>query len=319
MDTEDYGKQVRILDLMTRLINGEVLNKKLVANQYGVNERTIQRDIEVIRTYFTEKNSSTGECKDIIYNRSVNGYVYVDANEADLTDAETLAVCKILLESRAFTKEEMFQILDKLVKTNIPNHKRKEVQELILNEKYYYVPLQHGKNLLSIIWSLGASIRNQQFIKIDYSRLDGKEVTRRIKPVGIMFSEFYFYLIAFHHDCEHAAKFEVDKLHPTIYRIDRIQNCVIEQEHFQMPYGSRFEESEFRKRVQFMYGGELKKIQFIYRGKSIEAVIDRLPTATYEMNQDGTYTVSAEVFGSEGVDMWIRSQGDNVILISGCI
>ena len=62
-----------------------------------------------------------------------------------------------------------------------------------------------------------------------------------------------------------------------------------------------------------MYGGKLQKIRFKYIGPSIEAVLDRLPTAVIiEQDADG-WTVEAEVFG-KGIDMWLRSQGDYVSL-----
>ena len=50
-------------------------------------------------------------------------------------------------------------------------------------------------------------------------------------------------------------------------------------EHFRIPYSGRFEEGEFRKRVQFMYGGRLERLRFHYSGPSLESVLDRLPTA----------------------------------------
>ena len=76
-----------------------------------------------------------------------------------------------------------------------------------------------------------------------------------------------------------------------------------------MPYQDRFEEGEFRKRVQFMYGGKLQKIKFWFHGDSVEAVLDRLPTAQIIEQGEKGYLISAEVFG-KGVDMWLRSQGD---------
>ena len=102
-----------------------------------------------------------------------------------------------------------------------------------------------------------------------------------------------------------------DDLFPTIYRVDRIQSLKRTGEHFSIPYKDRFEEGEFRKRVQFMYGGKLQKIRFKYTGPSIEAVLDRLPTAEIvEQNEEG-WIVTAEVFG-KGIDMWLRSQGENI-------
>ena len=61
-----------------------------------------------------------------------------------------------------------------------------------------------------------------------------------------------------------------------------------------------------------MYGGKLQRIKFRYTGPSIEAVLDRLPTAQI-LNQDETgWVVTAEVFG-KGIDMWLRSQGDSIV------
>ena len=85
-------------------------------------------------------------------------------------------------------------------------------------------------------------------------------------------------------------------------------------EHFHVPYKDRFEEGEFRKRVQFMYGGKLERIKFRYTGPSIEAVLDRLPTAEVVSGDNEGWMVSAEVFG-KGIDMWLRSQGDYVQVV----
>lgn len=135
---------------------------------------------------------------------------------------------------------------------------------------------------------------------------------RLVKPVGIMFSEFYFYLTAFIEGIDKNAEFEnKDDLFPTIYRIDRIISYRILDEHFTILYKDRFQEGEFRKRIQFMYGGALQRIKFKYFGPSIEAVLDKLPTAEAIQQSDGSFLVTAEVFG-KGIDMWLRSQGDKV-------
>ena len=129
-----------------------------------------------------------------------------------------------------------------------------------------------------------------------------------------MFSEYYFYLTAFIDDKEVREKFDViNDSFPTIYRIDRIKKLKVLDEHFHIPYSSRFEEGEFRKRIQFMYGGKLQKIKFKYKGESVEYVLDRLPTAKILSQKNGEYLISAEVFG-KGVDMWLKSQGDLIEL-----
>ena len=65
-----------------------------------------------------------------------------------------------------------------------------------------------------------------------------KLVKCRVLSVGIMFSEYYFYLTAF---LEDKSSFEnPDDLFPTIYRVDRIRRFTVLDEHFHVPYKNRF-------------------------------------------------------------------------------
>ena len=49
----ELGKVNRILKIYDKLINGESINKKELANEFDVNIRTIQRDIAVSYTHLT--------------------------------------------------------------------------------------------------------------------------------------------------------------------------------------------------------------------------------------------------------------------------
>ena len=185
------------------------------------------------------------------------------------------------------------------------------VSDLIANEKYHYVEPRHKTNYLVSMWQLSTAVREHKLVRIEYRRAGNDKVVQRLlRPVGIMFSEFYFYLIGFIDKKQSQdLRFEVENdPFPTIYRMDRISSFEILPEHFHVPYQDRFEEGEFRKRVQFMYGGKLQKIKFWFHGDSVEAVLDRLPTAQIIGQGEKGYLISAEVFG-KGVDMWLRSQG----------
>ena len=50
---EEYknGKIERVLGIYTKLLNGYIVNKAAEVNEYGVNERSIQRDVDDIRNY----------------------------------------------------------------------------------------------------------------------------------------------------------------------------------------------------------------------------------------------------------------------------
>lgn len=301
----------RVLNIYTRLINGEIINKNEMANLYGVNERSIQRDIDSIRHYLEETCHQEGFINTVIYDRLKNGYRLQTVEYTKLNNSEILAICKILLDSRAFTKAEMQKMIDKLVSCCVPIKNQKVVKELVGNELFYYTELQHKSIFIDKLWDIGVAIKESKYIEIDYIKNgDEDAVHRKVKPVAIMFSEYYFYVTAFIDDEKVRQHFEiVEDPYPTIYRIDRIKKLEVLDEHFKIPYSERFEEGEFRKRVQFMYGGKLQKLEFKYKGKSVEAVLDRLPTAQIVKEEDGIYTITAEVFG-KGIGMWIRSQGE---------
>ena len=69
---------------------------------------------------------------------------------------------------------------------------------------------------------------------------------------------YYFYLVGYIEGINKAEHFDnSDDAYPTIYRVDRIKEIKTTDIHFAVPYRDRFEEGEFRKRVQFMYGGKI--------------------------------------------------------------
>ena len=308
---ESAAKAERLMAIYLRLDAGEVLEKKSLAQEFGVNERSIQRDMDALRCFFEEHGIS----KELVYERSRGGYLLKDTSKEFLTKSEILAVCKILMDSRCLCREEMLPIVDKLMSCCVPAESKNAVRELMANEEFHYIEPHHHRRLLDGLWEIGQAVKNQQVMEIVYERSkDHKQVRRQIEPVGIMFSEYYFYLTAFLRNVDKEKSFEnKDDIFPTIYRLDRIQSFQVTDEHFYVPYKDRFEEGEFRKRVQFMYGGKLEKIRFRYVGPSVDAVLDRLPTAQILSQDDQGWEIEAEVFG-KGIEMWLRSQGDYVIL-----
>ena len=300
-DTENKGP--RLLDMYERLSRGEILTKKELAETYGVTVKTIQRDIDELRTYLAETSLRCGH-GEIQYDPAKKGYELIRSTYEHLNHKEILALAKILLESRALEPGELHTILDKLTAESPPKD-RSVITDIIKNESFYYVPLQHRKKLLDPLWDLSLAIRNQEILHIHYIRQDGVERQHDVKPMAILFSEFYFYLVAFK---------EEETAFPTIFRVDRIKSMEKTGKAFHIPYGARFKDGEFRKRVQFMYPGPLRRVKFTYSGPSVEAVLDRLPTAKILEEKDGVYTIVAEAYGI-GIDMWLGSQGDRVKVI----
>lgn len=313
---QKINKAERVLRMYDLLMQGKSINKTKAGERFGVDEKSIQRDLEEIRCYLNERVNDYGIRNELIYDRKQNVYRLEKKEGVCFSNEEVLAITKILLDSRAFTKDEMMQMLDKLIECCVPLQKQKLITELIANERYHYIEPQHHRVFIDKMWQIGQAIHEKKYIEIRYERTKDKmTVKRKIQPQAILFSEFYFYLAAFIEDIDKEKAFDVaNDMFPTIYRIDRIRSMEVLKEHFSVPYKNRFEEGEYRKKIQFMYGGRPQRTKFWYKGTSVEAVLDRLPTARILKEEDGKYLITAETFG-KGIEMWLRSQGDNVEVI----
>ena len=158
-------------------------------------------------------------------------------------------------------------------------------------------------------------------ISISYYKVDRSLSDKRIQPVSLMFSEYYFYLIAYYPR-------EYDE--PRYFRVDRIKDITEHRKRFQdeqisdldegelrrrtgqMP---SFDEGDLRKKSQYMFYGKLRQVRFWYTGPSVQAILDKLPTAKIIERKRKNYLLEAEVYG-DGIKMFLLSQGAWVKVIA---
>lgn len=290
-----YGKASRILNIYEALSHGQLVNKNNSAAKFEVDEKTIRRDISDIRSYIRNFHFNTK--MEVIKGES-GEYFLTDSEDRRLSKEEVLVLSKVLLESRAFTVEERDRLLTKLGYM-VADDERKTINELISNEKEYYAQPVHKKELFTTIWELSDAVKTARCIELHYERgKDKKEVERTVEPLGIIFSEYYFYLVAKIQGSNHEE--------PAIFRLDRIQEYKVTDQHCSNP-NQRFEEGKWHNAIQFMQPGEPMIIIFRFWGESIEAVLDRLPTAEIVSADERGSIVKAQIMG-RGIKMWLLSQ-----------
>ena len=123
-----------------------------------------------------------------------------------------------------------------------------------------------------------------------------------------MFSEYYFYLIAY--------KADDKEYKPVYFRIDRISAITEHREAFELEKKYDFDEGDLREKNQFMFPGDTVKIRFEFSGLSLQAILDRLPTAKV-VDKDGNKSIiEAEVNQGRGIIMYLLSQGSWVKVLS---
>ena len=108
----DGGKKsYRMLAIYSELQQRMVLQKSVLAQAFGISERTIQRDIGSLRNFLAEQRLPW----EIVLDRHAGGYRLSTIASAGLSSGEALTVCKILLESRSLRRDEMMRILYNLL------------------------------------------------------------------------------------------------------------------------------------------------------------------------------------------------------------
>lgn len=249
-------KVQRILNLYERLLDGDLLRKREEAIRFGVNERTIQRDLDDIRSYYANGMDVN---RQIVYDRRKRGYVLQWKAEKRLTRKDIFLVCKVLLGNWALAGSEVLPIIHKLIQCCEAEEDRRKLSTFLANESFHYKESDGGQLYKTIVWDIAEAAYEQKLVQIQYQKDKIEEsVELVVQPVGIIYSEGHFYLTVYiSGEMGCVASKTVPEVvvtsegenptYPVVYRLDKIVNYRIMQEHFHVPYSERFEEGVFQK------------------------------------------------------------------------
>lgn len=290
-------KKYRILDIFFRLLRGEFVSVKQLADEYSVTGKTVSRDINEIKSYLSE-NGFRNKNAQIIYSHKERAY-YLSMDDF-LSSKELLVLIKILISSRSLPIKDMNEIIGKLEGFTLTKDE-KLIKDLVLKEKYHYKSVKNDcENIIDNIWSVSRAIQSQQMITISYYKMDRTIINRKVRPLSIVFSDYYFYLIASHLvGNEYVNRF---------YRIDRITDIIKHKENFSVKYSERLDEGKLKNEIQYMWPGRDMEILFEFDGPSVQAILDKLPESEIVKRQGNKYIIKAKVYG-DGIKMFLLSQG----------
>lgn len=298
-------KNERVLEIFFRALKGENIYIKKLAEEYHVSTKSISRDISRIQNFLSEHRELM-QNSELVYSHKDKAYI-LNSDEF-LKNKELFALVKVILGCRCFSKEEILTLISKLKKFTTVQEKE-TLENLIRKEVYHYHEVKSDcKSVIDNIWKIIQVIEKKHTITITYYKMNRTEVKHKIKPVSVMFSEYYFYLIAYKAD---------DKEHkPVYFRIDRISAITEHREQFELEKKYDFDEGDLREKNQFMFPGDTVKIRFEFSGLSLQAILDRLPTAKVVDKNGNKSIIEAEVNQGRGIIMYLLSQGSWVKVLS---
>ena len=101
MTEEKNNKIERVLGIYTRLLNGSIVKKSEEAANYGVNERSIQRDIDDIRNYLELDGERVGCINNVVYDRVRKGYRLEQVCKMKLSNSEVETAIQVAMQNVA--------------------------------------------------------------------------------------------------------------------------------------------------------------------------------------------------------------------------
>lgn len=288
-------KQDRVLEIFFRSLRGEDISVRQLADEYGVSAKSITRDINDLKAFLADHRELTGNAE---LQYSSQGKCYRLHMDDFLSNPELFALVEVMIGARAFSKEELLTLTDKLRRFTTTED-RPKLNELIRKELYHYAEVKHDcESVLQTLWQLVNCISEKRDITIEYYRMDRSCVTHRLRPASVMFTDYYFYLIAF--------KDRSTEDRPIYFRVDRIKHITVHR--LKLIGAPQFDEGLLRNHSLLMWPGQFRTIRFEFTGPSVQAVLDKLPTAKIIERSGGKYLIEAEVYG-DGIKMWLLSQG----------
>lgn len=297
------GSGDRTLEILFRAVRGEEISIRKLADEHGVSTKSISRDISKIKSFLSENRGLTSNAElEYCYLHKA----YRLTSDEFMTGKKLFAIAKAMLGTRAFSKPEATDLIENFKRFATVADRRK-LDEAVRKELHHYSAVKHDcKSVTDVLWQLADIIDVKREITIRYYKTDRTYTEKRIQPVSLIFMEYYFYLIAYYPD-----KYD----EPRYFRVDRIKEIVEHRRIFDADKIPNFDEGLLRKRCQFMFYGKLRTIRFQYTGQSVQAILDRLPTARIIERKRGTFIMEAEAHGN-GIKMFLLSQGAWVKVLS---
>lgn len=300
---QSIDKSMRVLAIFYRAMKGESISVKSLALEYGVSTKSISRDINDIKNFLCDHRELVGNTE-LLYNGQTKAYQL--QFDSFLLNEELMILIKILIGTRSLRRNDLLNLIGKLKQlTTIKD--RGLVEQLIKKELHRYIAVEHiEQDVINRVWQLTRCIHERIEITIDYYKANSERVSRTVQPVALLFSEYYFYLVGYWLDKEG----QTDHV-PILYRVDRVVNVVEHRKHFELTKEFDFDEGDLRNKVQFMYAGKPQTIKFEYVGDSLQAVLDRIPTAQVLSLDGNKAVIEADVFG-QGIKFYLLGQGSRV-------
>ena len=200
-------KATRVLMLYHQLLSGQVIDKVTYTLEYGVNERTFDRDIETIRLFLSDIYSG----EQLLFDRESNTYYFSGKRPKYIDRMDAAVISKILLESRLLRKDEMHGLLNTILSSVTP-YDAEVIKKYLAYDTQEYIS-DTDTAILKFVGDLYGVLKVGSDIEVMMKDSDGQIETIVVSPLKISCDKNRFYLIAAQNfSLKHVKKIGMEKI-----------------------------------------------------------------------------------------------------------
>lgn len=291
----------RILTTFIRLYFGEYLTKQQLMDDYGASAKSIQRDLSFLKDYFSTQDYIIAELE---YNHSTRQNHL--NRKSRFNKQEILVISKILLENRAFNKEENNSLLEGLLAL-LSKNDQKEIERIIASEKLNYAPLTDQQERIEKVWIFSEFIRKEQMVEFNYLAPYRKvEKKHDALVVALYYDNHYFYLKAYDIESQEYRDFRLDRV--ISWRASKAEKPKIE-------YRDKYKDGEHRNFKVDAFSGKPITFKIRYTNDP-NIILDRFPKAKVIKTEEKSCEILIESQNTFGLKRYIISQLDGLTVLT---
>jgi len=297
------GSRERILEEFIMMMQGSKFTQSELMSYYDATDRPIKLDFQIIRSML---KAHMPDYK--IYNNRENKTYEIKSTEGRLQSEKVLAILKIIIGSRAFSREELDDLKDDLLDL-VQVDQKADLKRLIAATINKYTPVAKSSqyDLMELIRIFAECISRQRKVEFTYLSSTGsnsKESHVGV-PLNLYFDTYYFYVTVY----------LINNKKSYNYRLDRFQTVKPKRKTFNVPIDKKEDEGAAIKKTNLLKMGNDVQYKFRYWNYP-QTALDRLQGSKVTKRfPDGSVIIEGEIY-AEGAKLWILSQGANIKVLA---
>lgn len=259
-------KLERLISIIYKLLNHEVLSASMLAEEFQVSQRTIYRDIDVI---------CAAGFPVVSYQGTKGGYGMMDGYKMDkslLGSYDVNSLITVLRSLSTVFEDERAQGTIERLQTIGPEHRTTSLS----------VDLETRRTEPDALRHLRTAITRQNIVRFDYINVKNERTTRDMEPLRLHFKYRNWYVYGF---CRTRRDYRE-------FRLSRMLNLFLTQETFE-PHHEVPEEAALSNKG---WQDQLEDVVVRVWPEALAEVMDQFHQADKQFHDDGSMTLRIPVY-----------------------